>query len=72
MIVFVLSSYILFCYTALLSLRILFFSNERQKGSEPRLEGKWKELGGREGEETIAGMYHVRKESLFNKRKKIK
>ena len=39
--VLLLSYYILFCHVWLLSLRSLFFSNERQKGSEHRGERMW-------------------------------
>jgi hypothetical protein len=63
-IIFVLSYNILFCYILLLSLRSLFFSNERQKrsGSEGREVGE--ELGEVEGAETISKIYYMRKESI--------
>lgn len=42
---FVLSHYIVFCYVWLFSLWNLFFSNETQKGSGIRWEGKWRGNG---------------------------
>lgn len=40
--VFALSYYILFCHIWLLFLRILFFSNVRQKGGGYGREGRWR------------------------------
>jgi hypothetical protein len=67
---FVLPYYILFCHVLLLSLRSLFFSNERQKGVDPEVIGSGKELGGVEGWETVNRMCCMRKESIFHKRNK--
>lgn len=61
MIVFVLS-YIFFCYV-LLSLRSLFFSNKKQKGSGFGGEEKWE---GREGK-AIIRIYCIRRESIFKR-----
>lgn len=55
------------CYVSLLSLRRLFFSNERQRVD---LDGRGSglELGGAEGGEAIFRTYCMRKESIFHKR----
>lgn len=63
MIVFVLS-YIFFCYV-LLSLRSLFFSNKKQKGSGFGGEEKWEGRGGK----AIIRIYCIIRESMVNKRK---
>jgi hypothetical protein len=49
----------------LLSLRSVFFSNERQKQSESRRRGVREELGAAEEEETIIRIYCMRKGSFF-------
>jgi hypothetical protein len=70
-IVFTSSCNILFCCILLLSLRNLFFSNERQKkGVYLKGIGDEKELEGVERGQTISRIYCVRKESVFNKREK--
>ena len=46
----------------LLSLRSLFISNERQKGSELDGKGGREELEGLKGEETVIRIYYVRKD----------
>jgi hypothetical protein len=48
----------------------LLFSNERQKGSGREERGSQEELGG--VEETIIRLYCMKKENIFNKRKKGK
>ena len=52
-----------------LSLRSLFFSNERQRGSGSGGEEGGKELGGVEEGETVIRIYYVREESIFNNKK---
>jgi len=54
------------CFLRLLE--AYFFSNEGQKGSEPRGE----ELGGVEGREIIMWVYYVSKEPILNKKEKMK
>ena len=53
----------------LLSLRSLFFSNERQKMSGSRGEGSRGKLGGVEGGKTINRLYDMKKKkkAIFNK-----
>ena len=71
MVVFTLSHHVLFCCVLFLSLRNLFFSNERQKkGVYLKGIGDEKELEGVERGQTISRIYCVRKESVFNKREK--
>ena len=62
---FVLTHCILFCYVLLLIPKSLFFSNEREGRSSQK-------RGGKEGEEILFRFYYMRKESIFNKRRKIK
>ena len=51
-----------FLCVLLLSLRSLFISNERQKGSGLDGNGGREGLGGVEGEETVIRIYYVRKD----------
>ena len=62
MIVFVLSYYIL-----LLSLSILFFSNEKQKGSGSGQKRSMEELGEAECGETVIRIYYVKGKSILKK-----
>lgn len=55
-------------FVLLLSFRSLFFSKERQKGNGSRWEGVGEEQRGVEGGETLIRMYHMSKESIFEKR----
>lgn len=48
-IVFVLSYYILLCYILLLSLRNVFLSNNRQKGTGSRWKESWEGIGKSKG-----------------------
>lgn len=66
MMAFVLHYCILFCNDWLLSLWCLFFTLEDRKGVEGGQEG----LRGMEGGEATIRMHFVRKDSIFNKRKK--
>lgn len=45
------------------------FSGERENGLDSR--GSGKELGGVERRTTVTSIYHVRKKSICNKKKKI-
>lgn len=56
-------------YVWLLSLRSLFFANEREKGNVSGVVGIWRETGrSRERENYIQNiLYGKKKESLFNK-----
>lgn len=65
MMTFVLSDYILFCYTLLSSLGSLFFYNERGKGSRYRWEGNGEDLRG-EKENHIQDILY-KKKSIFDK-----
>jgi hypothetical protein len=69
-IVFISSYSILLCYI-LLSLRSLLFSNERQKGSGSRWEGRWGEAGRRRGRRNHPQDILCEKRIIFNKRRKI-
>lgn len=60
------SYYILFCYDPLEACSLLM---RRKKGSGSGWEGSGEKLGGVEGGETVIGIYCMRKESIFNKRK---
>lgn len=53
--------FILLYFVLLLSLRSLFFSNERQKGSGSGGNGGGEELGGAEGREALIRIYCMRK-----------
>lgn len=64
---FVSSYYILCSLVWLLSLSILFLSNERQMESGSRWEER-QELGRADGGETIIRIYFIKKESIFNKK----
>lgn len=59
----------LYCLFYYYLLDVLFFSNERKKGDEFRLEESEKELGRIEGKETAIKIYYMKKMSVFNKRK---
>jgi hypothetical protein len=63
MIVFASSHYILFFHVWFLSLRSLFFSNEKENG-----KGCGEDLAGVGRGETIIRIYYMRKESLYNKK----
>jgi hypothetical protein len=52
----------------LLSLRSLFFSNERQKGSGSGWKTRWGGTGRSRRKENVFRLYCMRKESMFNKR----
>lgn len=68
------SSYILFCHVWLLTLRNLFFSNERQKGSGSLWDkGSGEKLGEEDEGETVIGDILCDEKNLFSikgKRKK--
>lgn len=67
MMVYVLS-YILFYHFWLLSLRSVFFSNERQNGSRhSEVRGDGEELGGVEGRKAVFRSYWMR-QNMLNKR----
>lgn len=70
--VLVLSHYILFCHIWLSPSRSLFFSNETQKRNGSGREGRGGETGELKGVETVIKIWCLRKESIFNKRKKFK
>lgn len=70
MIILVLPYFILLCHLWILSLRSLFLTNKRYNGSESKGKGRWEELGGIEGKDSVIRIYFMRKESNFNKRKK--
>jgi hypothetical protein len=55
----------------LLSLRSLFFSNERQKGVDAVSRGCGEECGEGVGRETIIRTYHVSKEPILIKEIKL-
>lgn len=62
--------HILFCSALLSSFRSLLFSKERQNGSGSGWEGRGEEGGRAEGVKTVIRVYYVRKDSIFNNRKK--
>jgi len=61
--------HLIFCYFLLLSLRSLFFSNERQRGSGYGGEQRWEGIGrGRERENYNQNIFVVQERNIFNKK----
>lgn len=69
MVVFVSSYYNLFCHVWLLSLETCSFLMRGRRGVDLEGRGGGEGLEGAEGGKTIIGIYCIRRESKFNKRK---
>jgi len=70
--IFALSDYILFCCVLLLPVRSLFFQMRYEKDRDPRWERRWGGTGRSRGKGKLIWIYYLRKESIFNKRRKAR